>query len=117
MSEQQNIHPKPATKDAVAVALSQRGNTGRAPKVVAGGRGRTAEQIVELAFANGVQVREDADLAGVLSAIDPENEIPPEAFAAVAEILVYLYHVNGYDDLAGLSRDDLIKRWMEPAPS
>lgn len=48
-----------------------------------------------LAFANGVKVREDADLAELLSAVDLESEIPLEAFTAVAEILSYVYRANG----------------------
>jgi flagellar biosynthesis protein len=82
-------------KDAVAVAMSYHGQTDQAPRVVAGGRGTVAEQILEIAFANGIKVREDADLAELLSAIDLDDEIPPEAFAAVAEILIYVYKANG----------------------
>ncbi len=82
-------------KDSVAVALSYGPASGDAPKVVAGGRGAVAEQILQIAFANGVKVREDADLAELLSAIDIDTEIPVEAFAAVAEILIYVYRANG----------------------
>ncbi len=90
-----NLKPIPETKDAVAVALHQANETDRAPKVVAAGRGTTAEQILEIAFAQGIKVREDADLAQLLSAVDEDSEIPLDAFAAVAEILVYLYRANG----------------------
>lgn len=90
-----NLKPPPPAKDAVAVALHQENETDRAPKVVAGGRGRVAEQILEIAFAQGIKVREDADLAQLLHAVDDDTEIPTEAFAAVAEILVYLYQANG----------------------
>jgi flagellar biosynthesis protein len=83
-----------AKKPAVAVALAHDRADNRPPKVVAGGRGRIAEQIVEIAFAHGVKVREDADLAELLSAIDIDSEIPAEAFAAVAEILTYVYQAN-----------------------
>ncbi len=82
-------------KGSVAVALAYEPANGDAPKVVAGGRGAVAEQILQIAFANGVKVREDADLAELLSAIDIETEIPVEAFAAVAEILIYVYRANG----------------------
>ena len=64
-------------------------------RFVAGGRGSVAEQILQIAFAQGVKVREDADLAELLSAIDIDSEIPIEAFAAVAEILTYVYRANG----------------------
>ncbi|HEX9703434.1 MAG TPA: EscU/YscU/HrcU family type III secretion system export apparatus switch protein [Rhodospirillales bacterium] len=84
----------PAEKQRVAVALAHELDDTRPPKVVAGGRGRIAEQILEIAFAHGVRVREDADLAQLLSAIDVDSEIPVEAFAAVAEILTYVYQAN-----------------------
>ncbi|WP_246135359.1 EscU/YscU/HrcU family type III secretion system export apparatus switch protein [Pararhodospirillum oryzae] len=66
-----------------------------APRVLASGRGAVAEQILALAFANGVRVREDADLAEILAVLDLDSEIPIEAFAAVAEILSYVYRANG----------------------
>ena len=84
----------PKTEDAIAVALHQVSEVERAPKVIASGRGIIAEQILEVAFSIGIKVREDADLAQVLSAVNEESEIPVEAFAAVAEILVYLYKAN-----------------------
>ena len=65
-----------------------------APRVVASGEGGVAEQIIQLAWANDIKVREDADLVEILSAIDVESEIPIEAFAAVAEILSYVYRAN-----------------------
>lgn len=79
----------------LAVALRHDADSGRAPQVVASGRGLVAEQILQLAFDAGVRVREDADLAQILSALDVDSEIPPEAFAAVAEILAYVYKANG----------------------
>ena len=66
-----------------------------APKVVAKGRGAIAERIVEIARKNGVMVRRDADLVQVLAALEIDAEIPVEAFAAVAEILSYVYQANG----------------------
>ena len=82
-------------KDTIAVALNYEAHGNNAPTVVAGGRGAIAEQILEIAFANGVRVREDADLAELLSTLDIDSEIPTEAFAAVAEILIYVYRANG----------------------
>ena len=78
----------------MAVAISHDRPKDRAPKVVAGGRGRVAEQILQIAFHHGIKVREDADLAQLLSAIDDDSEIPLEAFAAVAEVLLYVYQAN-----------------------
>ena len=78
---------------AIAVALEEQGDA--APTVVASGRGLVAEKILELAFANDVKVREDADLAQILAAVDVDSPIPIDAFSAVAEVLAYLYRVNG----------------------
>jgi flagellar biosynthesis protein len=96
-----NLKPPPPTSEAVAVALAAQKPGERSPKVVAGGRGKVAEQILQIAFQNGVKVREDADLAQLLSAIDIESEIPLEAFAAVAEILIYVYQANNADGAPG----------------
>jgi flagellar biosynthesis protein len=79
----------------LAVALKYQPDSEFAPKVVASGRGSVAEQILAIAFAKGIKVREDADLVKLLSLIELDSEIPIEAFAAVAEILAYVYRVNG----------------------
>lgn len=78
----------------IAVALSYDPDVADAPRVVATGRGMLAEQILEIAFANGVKVREDSDLAEVLGAVQLDTVIPIEAFVAVAEILAYVYRAN-----------------------
>ena len=81
---------------AAAVALKKYGIEERhLPKITAAGYGKLAEQIVALAFANGVKVREDADLAQMLAAIEIDSDIPSEALVAVAEILAYVYKANG----------------------
>jgi len=117
--------PKPNLRpiksaEAVAVALtydSDKAGADQAPTVAAGGRGAIAEQILEMAFQLGIPVREDADLAQLLSTIDIDSEIPLEAFAAVAEILIYVYRANGMlpDYLA--AADTAIKHAKEGAPS
>lgn len=85
----------PAGGRAIAVALSYDPDADGAPKVVASGKGAIAEQILQLAFAHGVKVRTDPDLAQVLAAVEVDTVIPLEAFAAVAEILAYVYRANG----------------------
>ena len=82
-------------KIPTAVALHHEGRDDSAPKVVASGKGAVAEQILKIAFANDIKVREDADLAELLSHVDIDSEIPLAALAAVAEILAYVYRANG----------------------
>lgn len=86
---------KPRARRAVAVALHYDSDQPDLPKVTASGRGSVAEQILELAFAHGVKVRTDPDLAEVLAAVEVDTVIPVEAFVAVAEILAYVYRANG----------------------
>ena len=91
---QDKAPPRAAVPKTIAVALAEQpGNL--APKVTASGRGFVAEQILAIAFANGIKVREDADLVQILAAIDVDSDIPTPAFAAVAEILAYVYRANG----------------------
>ena len=79
----------------VAVALADDAARPGMPTVVASGRGAVAEQILQMAFAHGVKVRTDPDLAEVLAAVEVDTVIPVEAFVAVAEILAYVYRANG----------------------
>ena len=88
--------PNTSIPKTIAVALEKQG--GETPaKITASGRGFLAEQILEVAFANDVKVRADADLIQILAAVDVDNDIPTEAFAAVTEILTYVYRANGLD--------------------
>ncbi len=83
-----------APRRAVAVALEYDPAVADAPRVTATGKGLLAEQILELAFASGVKVRQDPNLAEVLAAVELDTVIPLEAFVAVAEILAYVYRAN-----------------------
>ncbi len=92
--------PKPIgrPKRTIAVAVDYApGNTDDLPRVTATGRGKVADRILKLAFASGVKVREDADLAQFLTAVEVDSVIPLEAFMAVAEILAYVYKANRTD--------------------
>ena len=86
---------KPPSKRPIAVALQESGDEGKAPSVVATGEGEVAQAILDVAFALGIKVREDADLAEMLSVVDLGDEVPTQAFHAIAEILSYLYRVQG----------------------
>ena len=77
----------------VAVALRADGVAGA--RVVASGRGALAEDILRLAFEAGIKVREDADLAETLAALEIDADLPVDAMAAVAEVLARLYALNG----------------------
>lgn len=82
-------------KSPKAVALKYDQKKDGAPRVVARGRGEIAEKIVEIAKANNVPLYEDKNLAQILEALDLETEIPPELYRAVAEVLAFIYRLNG----------------------
>lgn len=78
-----------------AVALQENEKIGYAPVITAAGRGIIAEQILQLAYESGIQVRSDSALAEMLAKVELDSPIPSEAFLAVAEILSYVYKANG----------------------
>ena len=61
-----------------------------APKIVASGRGKIAERIIEAAQESDVPVHQDDKLADTLSKLDIGDFIPPELYEVVAEILVFV---------------------------
>jgi len=78
-----------------AVALSYNPEMGEAPKVTAKGYGGIADRIIALAREHGIPVREDPDLLETLSSLDVEQEIPAELYTVIAEVLSWVYQVNG----------------------
>lgn len=80
-------------KRAAALKYDQTQNM--APRVVARGKGLIAEQIVQVARQNNVPLHEDPNLVNVLEAMELESEIPAELYRAVAEVLVFIYRLNG----------------------
>ncbi len=85
---------KPAGRSVAVAIQGEDGRPDSLPKIIASGRGKLAEQILELAFSKGVKVREDADLAELLAKLDLDTPIPSEAIVAVAEILARVYEAN-----------------------
>ena len=91
-----NIKKKP--KNPVAVSIDDAKKKGDLPTISAAGRGKIAEQILQLAFENDIKVREDSALAEMLANIELDSPIPSEAFMAVAEIMSYVYKANGAEN-------------------
>ena len=113
-----NVEQKP-----IAIALDYKREGGRVdpnkgPRVAATGKGAVAEQILQIAFERGIPVREDPDLAQILSTLEVDSVIPVDALAAVAEILSYLYRLNGkvLDGRSGTEDGDAVPAESEGAP-
>ena len=77
-----------------AVALRYAPEKDQAPRVVAKGKGKIAERIIEEAEKEGIHIEEDPDLVEALSKIDWYEEIPPQLYTAIAEILAFTYRLN-----------------------
>jgi flagellar biosynthesis protein len=82
-------------KSPKAVALKYDAKKDSAPKVIAKGRGNMAEKIIEVAKAHNVPLYEDKNLVQILEALELETEIPPGLYRAVAEVLAFIYRLNG----------------------
>jgi len=78
-----------------AVALQYDPVTMGAPQVVAKGADLIAERIREVARAHNVPIVENPPLARALyKSVDIGREIPAEFYAAVAEVLAFVYQIN-----------------------
>ena len=77
------------TKIKQAIALEYHPSE-EAPKVIAAGKGKLAERILEKAVEENVPVHKDSALADTLSRLEIGELIPPELYEVVAEILVFV---------------------------
>lgn len=84
----------PINSRQAAVALTYGQQQGGAPAVVAKGRGLIAQAIIERAKQHGVYVHESEDLVSLLMQVELDQEIPPQLYLAVAELLAWLYRLE-----------------------
>ena len=88
MSEKQNL------KRIEAVALSYQQHAHDAPMVIAKGKGKIAEAIIEKAKQNHVPIQEDPSLVQLLAELNLNQTIPEELYKAVAEIFAFIYQTD-----------------------
>ena len=86
MSEEQK-----KIKQAIALEYDP---TDEAPRVIASGRGALAERIIEKAKESDVPIHRDDKLADTLSRLEIGDMIPPELYEVVAEILLFVDHMD-----------------------
>ncbi len=99
----QRLHAEVPTADVVvtnpehlAIALKYDPKTMNAPRVVAKGADYVALRIRQIAAANGVPILERKPLARAMyPLVEVGREIPGRFYAAVAEILAYVYRLSG----------------------
>ena len=79
----------------LAIALKYENNSGKAPVVVAKGEDFLAKKIREVAKEAQVEIVENKPLARMLYYnVDIGQEIPPELYQAVAEVLAFVYNLK-----------------------
>lgn len=81
-------------KSTIAAAIEYDDKRDAAPRVTAKGRGSIAEKIIKLAMEHNIPIREDPALVQILSRLNIDEQIPPEIYKAIAEILAFVYSVN-----------------------
>lgn len=80
----------------LAVAIQYDPKEMAAPIVVAKGAGLLAQRIRKLALQNNIPIVEKKPLAQALfREVEVNRPIPQDKYAAVAEILAYVYHLKG----------------------
>jgi len=88
--------PKMKKKDRQkkAVALKYQPKSDNAPKVIAKGKGKVADKIIEIAREHNLYVHNDPDLIEILSQLDINEQIPPDLYVVIAELLTFVYSLN-----------------------
>jgi flagellar biosynthesis protein len=87
-----------ATPQRRAAALAYDAEERRArgaPRVVAKGAGFVADEIIERARAAGVPIHASRELVDLLVQVDLDRQIPPALYVAVAEVLAWVYRLEG----------------------
>jgi flagellar biosynthesis protein len=82
-------------KQNKAAALQYRTGIDSAPTLVAKGKGLVADRIIALAKEQGIPIHEDRNMVEILSTLSLYEEIPPDLYKAVAEILAFIYKMSG----------------------
>ncbi len=86
--------PKKPDARKMAAAIRYDSAKDDAPRLTAKGKGHMAEKIIELARRHNIPIRTDYALVHILSKLDLDQQIPPELYRAVAEILAFVYSTN-----------------------
>ncbi|MCH9742986.1 MAG: EscU/YscU/HrcU family type III secretion system export apparatus switch protein [Proteobacteria bacterium] len=98
MSDQEKTPPP-----TEAVALSYQKDD--LPRVIAKGKGLTAQKIIDIAKQAEIPIHQDAVLSNTLSQLTLNQPIPKELFMAVAQVLVFAYSLTGKSPTATTEHD------------
>lgn len=85
-----NLKKKKEINGPSAAALHYDEGTDDGPKLVARGKGELAKKIIEMAEKNHIPLQEDSSLIGNLIDMDLGDNIPPQLYSVIAEVLLLL---------------------------
>ena len=77
-----------------AAALRYDKEKENAPRVVAKGDGKTAENIIKIAELHNLPIKKDEDLIELLSKVELDKEVPEALYKAVAEVFSFVYKIT-----------------------
>lgn len=81
-------------KKLKAAALRYDTKKENAPRLVAKGEGKTAQNIIKIAELNDLPIKKDEDLIELLSNVALDKEVPDALYKAVAEVFSFVYKVS-----------------------
>jgi len=81
-------------KKLKAAALRYDTDKENAPRLVAKGEGKTAENIIKIAQLHDLPIKKDEDLIELLSNVELDKEVPDALYKAVAEVFSFVYKVS-----------------------
>lgn len=87
-----NINQSQRRKNSgmMAAAIHYDGSDDGAPKVTASGKGLIAAKIIEMAKAKSIPIEEDTSLVSELIDMDLGDNVPPQLYSVIAEILLLI---------------------------
>ncbi|WP_373001420.1 EscU/YscU/HrcU family type III secretion system export apparatus switch protein [Sulfurimonas sp.] len=74
-----------------AAALRYNTDKESAPRVIAKGKGKSAENIIKIAELHNLPIKKDEDLMELLSKVELDKEVPAALYKAVAEVFSFIY--------------------------
>jgi flagellar biosynthesis protein len=77
-----------------AAALRYDTSKESAPRVVAKGEGKAAQNIIKIAELHNLPIKKDEDLIELLSKVELDKEVPEALYKAVAEVFSFIYKAS-----------------------
>ena len=77
-----------------AAALRYDTKKENAPRLIAKGEGKTAENIIKIAELHNLPIKKDEDLIELLSKVEIDKEVPDTLYKAVAEVFSFVYKIT-----------------------